>query len=107
MEAGSHYCPTLLGSYYSAGCVVRLTGQGVDLPPSLSLPSLQLDEVYIKRSQLETDFMNEKHDKEMETLTVELEANMREIQEIQVRRQGYSGLPVQQTESESHVPNPE
>lgn len=43
----------------------------------------QLDEVYIKRSQLETDFMNEKHDKEMETLTVELEANMREIQEIQ------------------------
>lgn len=44
----------------------------------------QLDEQYIKRSQLETELMNEKHDKELETLKAELDVNMRELQEIQV-----------------------
>ena len=44
----------------------------------------QLDEQYVKRSQLETELMNEKHEKELETLKAELDANMRELQEIQV-----------------------
>ena len=44
----------------------------------------QLDEQYVKRSQLETELMNEKHERELETLKAELEANMRELQEIQV-----------------------
>ena len=38
--------------------------------------------------------MNEKHDKEMETLTVELEANMKEIQEIQASSLSYSWFSV-------------
>ena len=38
----------------------------------------------MKRSQLETELMNEKQEKELETLKAELEANMRELQEIQV-----------------------
>lgn len=45
----------------------------------------QLDEQYVKRSQLETELMNERHEKELETVKTELEANMRELQEIQVR----------------------
>ena len=44
----------------------------------------QLDEQYVKRSQLETELMNERHERELETLKAELEANMRELQEIQV-----------------------
>jgi len=48
----------------------------------------QLDEQYVKRSQLETELMNERHDKELETLKAELEGNMRELHEIQVKRLG-------------------
>lgn len=44
----------------------------------------QLDEQYVRKSQLETELMNEKHEKSMETLRAELEANMRDLQEIQV-----------------------
>lgn len=44
----------------------------------------KLDEQYVKLCQLETELMNERHEKEMETLKAELEANMRELQEIQV-----------------------
>ena len=44
----------------------------------------KLDEQYIKICQLETELMNEAHEKEMETLRAELEANMRELREIQV-----------------------
>ena len=51
----------------------------------------QLDEQYVKRSQLETELMNEKHEKELEMLKAELEANMRELQDIQVRK--LSGVP--------------
>lgn len=40
----------------------------------------------MKRSQLETELMNERHDKELETLKAELEGNMRELHEIQVKR---------------------
>ncbi|XP_064382334.1 serine/threonine-protein kinase 10-like isoform X2 [Halichondria panicea] len=46
----------------------------------------QLDEQYVKRSQLETELMNEKHERELETLKAELEANMRELQEIQYEK---------------------
>ena len=45
----------------------------------------------MKRSQLETELMNEKHEKELEMLKAELEANMRELQDIQVRK--LSGIP--------------
>lgn len=45
----------------------------------------QLDEQYVRKSQVETELMNEKHEKELETLRAELDANMRELQEIQVR----------------------
>ncbi len=45
----------------------------------------KLDEQYVQLCQLETELMNERHDKAMETLKVELEANLRELQEIQVR----------------------
>lgn len=44
----------------------------------------KLDEQYVQLYQLETELMNDRHDKEMETLKAELEANMRELQEIQV-----------------------
>ena len=44
----------------------------------------QLDEQYVRKSQLETELMNEKHEKSMEMLRAELEANMRDLQEIQV-----------------------
>lgn len=44
----------------------------------------KLDEQYVKLCQLETELMNERHEKEMETLKAELDANMRELQEIQV-----------------------
>lgn len=44
----------------------------------------KLDEQYVKLCQLETELMNDRHEKEMETLKAELEANMRELQEIQV-----------------------
>ena len=44
----------------------------------------QLDEQYVRKSQLETELMNERHEKSMETLRAELEANMRDLQEIQV-----------------------
>ena len=44
----------------------------------------QLDEQYVRKSQLETELMNEKHEKSMETLRAELDANMRDVQEIQV-----------------------
>lgn len=44
----------------------------------------QLDEQYVRKSQLETELMNEKHEKSMETLRAELDANMRDLQEIQV-----------------------
>lgn len=46
----------------------------------------KLDEQYVKLCQLETELMNERHEKEMETLKAELDANMRELQEIQVRK---------------------
>ena len=54
------------------------------LHPSSPL-NTQLDEQYVKRSQLETELMNERHDKELETLKAELEGNMRELHEIQVK----------------------
>lgn len=38
----------------------------------------------MKRSQQETELMNERHKTERETLKVENDANMRELQEIQV-----------------------
>lgn len=44
----------------------------------------QLDEQYVRKSQVETELMNEKHENELETLRAELDANMRELQEIQV-----------------------
>ena len=44
----------------------------------------QLDEQYVRKSQMETELMNEKHEKSMETLRAELDANMRDLQEIQV-----------------------
>lgn len=44
----------------------------------------KLDEQYVKLCQLETELMNDRHEKEMETLKAELEVNMRELQEIQV-----------------------
>ena len=44
----------------------------------------KLDEQYVKLCQLETELMNERHEKEMDTVKTELEANMRELQEIQV-----------------------
>lgn len=44
----------------------------------------QLDEQYVRKSQLETELMNERHEKSMETLRAELDANMRDLQEIQV-----------------------
>lgn len=44
----------------------------------------KLDEQYVQLCQLETELMNDRHEKEMETLRAELEANMRELQEIQV-----------------------
>lgn len=46
----------------------------------------QLDEQYVRKSQLETELMNEKHEKSMETLRAELDANMRDLQEIQVHK---------------------
>ena len=45
----------------------------------------KLDKEYVQKCQLETELMNEKHEKTMETLRVELDTNMRELQEIQVR----------------------
>lgn len=44
----------------------------------------KLDEEYVQKCQMETDLMNEKHEKDMETLKLELDTNMRELQEIQV-----------------------
>lgn len=44
----------------------------------------KLDAQYVKLCQLETELMNDRHEKEMETLRAELEVNMRELQEIQV-----------------------
>lgn len=44
----------------------------------------KLDDQYVQLCKLETDLMNERHDKDLETLRAELEANMRELQEIQV-----------------------
>ena len=46
----------------------------------------QLDEQYVRKSKLETELMNEKHEKSMETLRAELDANMRDLQEIQVKQ---------------------
>jgi peptidoglycan hydrolase CwlO-like protein len=43
----------------------------------------QVDEQYQKRARMEMELMSEKHQHEMETLKAELEANMRELQEIQ------------------------
>ena len=48
----------------------------------------KLDEQYVQLCQLETELMNERHEKEMETLKAELDANMRELHEIQVREGG-------------------
>ena len=45
---------------------------------------LQLDEQYVKRSQLESELMAEKQDKDLETVKAELDTNMRELLEIQV-----------------------
>lgn len=59
-------------------------GSCPSFPPSPP-PNTQLDEQYVKRSQLETELMNERHDKELETLKAELEGNMRELHEIQVK----------------------
>ena len=44
----------------------------------------QLDDTYVRRSQLETEMMAEKHDNSLETLRAELDANMKELQDIQV-----------------------
>lgn len=44
----------------------------------------KLDDQYVKLCQLETELMSDRHEKEMDTLKTELEANMRELQEIQV-----------------------
>ena len=44
----------------------------------------KLDEEYVQLCQLETELMNEKHEKDMETLRAELDANMKELLEIQV-----------------------
>lgn len=44
----------------------------------------RMDENYVKRSELETEMMRERHEKEMETLKAELEANLKELQDIQV-----------------------
>lgn len=52
----------------------------------------KLDEQYVKLCQVETELMNERHETEMETLKAELEANMRELQEIQVR-EGLAASP--------------
>jgi len=43
-----------------------------------------LDEEYVQKCQQETDFMTERHDHDMETLKLELDTNMKELQEIQV-----------------------
>jgi hypothetical protein len=43
----------------------------------------RVDEQYQKRARMEMELMSEKHQHEMETLKAELEANMRELQEIQ------------------------
>ena len=51
--------------------------------PPLHLLS-QVDEQYQKRAYMETELMNERHEHELETLKAELDANMRELQEIQV-----------------------
>ena len=45
----------------------------------------QADEQYQKQLHMDTDLMNKKHDQELETLRAELDANMRELQEIHVR----------------------
>ena len=55
-------------------------------------PYTQMDEQYVKRSQLETELMNERHDKELETVKAELEGNMRELHEIQVNSCGGRGM---------------
>ena len=44
----------------------------------------KLDEQYVKVCQLETELMNDEHEREMDTVKTELQANMRELQEIQV-----------------------
>ena len=44
----------------------------------------QVEEQYQKRARMEMELMGEKHQHEMETLKAELDANMRELQEIQV-----------------------
>ncbi len=44
-----------------------------------------LDEQYVQKCQTETDFMTEKHEKDMETLKLELDTNMKELHEIQVK----------------------
>lgn len=49
----------------------------------------KLDEQYVQLCQMETELMNDRHEKEMETLRAELEANMRELQEIQVTQSGF------------------
>ena len=51
----------------------------------------KLDEQYVKLCQLETELMNERHEKEMETLKAELDVNMRELHEIQVRAEREGG----------------
>jgi hypothetical protein len=43
----------------------------------------RVDEQYQKRAYMETELMNERHEHELETLKAELDANMRELQEIQ------------------------
>ena len=43
-----------------------------------------LDEQYVQKCQQETDFMTEKHENDMETLKLELDTIMKELQEIQV-----------------------
>ncbi len=44
----------------------------------------KMDEDYVKRSEMEIEIMREKHEKEMETLKAKLEANLKELQDIQV-----------------------
>ena len=52
----------------------------------------KLDEEYVKMCQLQTELMNEGHEKAMETLRAELDTNMRELLEIQVIMHAHSIL---------------
>ena len=47
----------------------------------------KLDEEYVQKCLSETELMNERHEKVMETLKAELEINMKELQDIQVQRE--------------------